>query len=1035
MPRRRPRRGNLRAFYNELGETSLDGPNAGTLPRWLGGRRSLLPSRYGRPGSAWFTLAVSASVAVAQPLAPIADRVESPILPSGISELPVVLNGQLAYTFRDEDGTSALHCVGDCMLQLGDQAGLSMTGQELIVWINPRSREGRAYRHLQVLLWKEASIEEPAGTYTSGPILFATLDTFGRLEARVDDLAYRSSAETQAYHEGNAIRKALTERMLEGTDENTPLSVIDVTRLAQRERPPSPRPTIQVRSQGELTMTTTQGGEQVLIVTGGVYLSRGVPESGAFLEIQADRVVVFLPPAASPSAGAGEAEGSGEELDAKRRTDVGLSPEVRPNRGGATDSTIPAGQRQLLSTAVGEMAVHSAYLEGDVILREGPNMIRAAKLYYDFLRNRAVILDAVARTTVAQRNIPLYIRADEIRQLSENHFVASDAIVTTSEFHTPHYHVGAERVEIINRTPPDLTGRRSGFRAGTVALYHATLNLEGHPLLYWPYIRGSVDTSETAIRSIRSGFSDDFGVELETKWQLFDILGLETPDGVDSTLSLDYFSERGPAVGVGATYQRDRYYGLLRSYLMSDEGRDFLGRNRRRPAEEDVRGRLLVRHRQYLEDDWELTLELSYISHEGFLEEFFESEFDNEKEQETLLYLKKQRENWAVTALAQARILDFFTQTERAPDVALFVLGEPLGNAATWYTENRLGVVRYRPANPSLLEWLRGGPAEASGSVGRADTRHELDFPFDLGPLRFVPFVMVRGTAWDDSPEHGGVGRVFTSYGIHGSMYLSRVYPAAQSTLWDIDGIRHVVKPDITAWISHSSRDPDELFPFDETVEEINEVDGVSLGLRQRWQTKRGRNKTRRTVDLLTLDLEATFFNDTNGEAITNGFASFSRPENSIARNGMNSSVIWRINDRTALLSEMNYDVNDGEMDIFNVSLAVERPPRMSYLVGYRLIDESDSELFGFDMNYRLTEKHTLAMRELFDLNEGRTLDFTVALIRKFPHWFGAVSFAFDEPEDDFGVSLSIWPEGFPQAALGSRRFAGLSGGTLFRSE
>ena len=126
------------------------------------------------------------------------------------------------------------------------------------------------------------------------------------------------------------------------------------------------------------------------------------------------------------------------------------------------------------------------------------------------------------------------------------------------------------------------------------------------------------------------------------------------------------------------------------------------------------------------------------------------------------------------------------------------------------------------------------------------------------------------------------------------------------------------------------------------------------------------------------------------------------------------------------MLSEVNYDTNDGEVDIFNVALSVERSPRLSYLLAYRLIEETDSELFGFDLNYQLTEKHSLAVRELFDLDRGRTLDFTVALIRKFPHWFGAVSFAFDDAEDDFGLSLSIWPEGLTQAPLGSRRFGGV---------
>ena len=266
--------------------------------------------------------------------------------------------------------------------------------------------------------------------------------------------------------------------------------------------------------------------------------------------------------------------------------------------------------------------------------------------------------------------------------------------------------------------------------------------------------------------------------------------------------------------------------------------------------------------------------------------------------------------------------------------------------------------------------------------------------------------------------------------GVRGSTYLSRVYPDAKSSLFDIDGIRHILKPDITAWACGTNRSADDLFPFDETVEGINEADGVMLGLRQRWQTKRGPDDARRIVDFLTLDLETGFFNDASGDHITNGYTSFSRPENSITHNYVNSSLIWRVNDRTAFLSELNYDINDGGLDIFNVSLAVERAPRLSYLLGYRFIDEGNSNLLGFDMNYRLTEKHTVALRERFDLDRGRTLDFTVAFVRRMPRWFSAVSFELDEAEDDFGISFSLWPEGIPQAALGSRRFTGLANTT-----
>lgn len=982
----------------------------------------------GRLGSS-IVLTCCLCVAVcAQLPVPLADPVDQALLPSGISKLPLTFNSRLAYLFKEQDNSDALHLVGDFVLTIGDEAGQRLRSREAVAWISPREYQGQTYRHVEILLWGEAEIREVGGTVTSGPALFVTLDTSGEIRTETDEVALVPPSDGRVLTEGRTVRQAIAATTASRGDEPAHVRVFDVSGLSEPKLP-QPKPEYQFRSEGTIAFSELPEGQQVVTVVGGVYLSRRVPETRAYLELQAASAVLFLPPAVGTRRGeAEEPVGLGTKRPRPRRR-----PDEHQGRGGPGGGS-PESDRQRLSADFGRMDVEAAYLEGDVVVRQGPNMIRASQVYYDFLADRAIILDAVVRTTIAQRNIPLYARAAEVRQLSENRFAASNARLSTSEFYTPHYHMGASYIELTNRTVPDPSGQRPALSAGSFRIRHATLNVGNRPIAYWPYIRGNIDTSETGIKSVRSGYSDDFGAEFETEWHFFNVLGLETPTGFDASLSVDYFSRRGPAIGVDAEYQRDRYFGLLRSYLLADSDEDFLGREREAVSEEGVRGRILFRHRQYLEQDWSLSLELSYVSDRGFLEEFFESEFDHEKEQETLLYLKRQRENWAFTAHVQPRILDFTTKIERLPDLGFHVAGEALGDFGTLYSENRLGLVRFRPGDQTFLQWLRNGRTVGSGAVGRMDSRQEIGVPTDFGPVRLVPFVSLRATAWDDSPRAGGIVRTFGTWGVRGSLYLSRTFPEFRSALFDIEGVRHIVKSDLVAWISSTNRDSKELYTFDETVEGIDEVDGVAFGVRQRWQTKRGGESTRRTVDFLTLDTEVGIFNDAEGAATTNGFTSFSRPENSITKNYLNSSLIWRVNDRTAFLSELNYDLNDGEVDILNLSYAVERSPRLSYLMGYRFIEESDSELLVFDVNYRLTEKHTLAVRELYDFAERRTEDFTIALIRKFPRWFVAMSFALDEPEDDFGVSISVWPEGLPRAALGSRRFTALGTTTRLRT-
>ncbi len=119
------------------------------------------------------------------------------------------------------------------------------------------------------------------------------------------------------------------------------------------------------------------------------------------------------------------------------------------------------------------------------------------------------------------------------------------------------------------------------------------------------------------------------------------------------------------------------------------------------------------------------------------------------------------------------------------------------------------------------------------------------------------------------------------------------------------------------------------------------------------------------------------------------------------------------------MLADANYNLDQGELDIANVSLAVERTPRFSYFVGWRLIDEIDSNLLGFGTNYRLSEKHALALRSYIDLDRGSTEQFDVTYVRKFPRWYMSFTFELDETEDNVSVSLAVWPEGFPNVALG----------------
>ena len=92
-----------------------------------------------------------------------------------------------------------------------------------------------------------------------------------------------------------------------------------------------------------------------------------------------------------------------------------------------------------------------------------------------------------------------------------------------------------------------------------------------------------------------------------------------------------------------------------------------------------------------------MTAEVSYLSDENFLEQFYRTEFNVGKEQETLLYLKRIQDNWGLSFLGKMRINDFVDQVEELPTAEYHLMGQSLfDDRLTFYSDNQVSRYRYR---------------------------------------------------------------------------------------------------------------------------------------------------------------------------------------------------------------------------------------------------------------------------------------------------------------------------------------------------
>ena len=521
-------------------------------------------------------------------------------------------------------------------------------------------------------------------------------------------------------------------------------------------------------------------------------------------------------------------------------------------------------------------------------------------------------------------------------------------------------------------------------------------------------------------------------------------------------MNLDYYDKRGVGAGAQVEYEREDYFGKILGYIAHDTGEDKLGRDDTRQnlkPPRELRGRFSWLHRQYLPYSWQLTTGLSYLSDENFLEEYYRHEFDVGNEQETFIHLKRIQDNWGLSILGKSRLNDFADKLEELPSIEFHLTGQSLfDDKFTLYSDSQLSRLRQRIGNEhtTLIN---------NRMFSFASHRTELDMPLKAKDLKIVPFV--AGTfAYDDRSgftrtlvDGTNTGKFGEDKAFIGELGVRvskqpywKVYPNVKSRLWDLNKLRHVIKPQLNAVL------------YGESDSVVKQRDTLNLNLSQRLQTKRGPKGKQRTVDWMRLDMDVTWVNNSTSAStagadrffwnnpavparifsapqIFNGdLASSLRKFEMFGprRNYFSSDYIWRMSDATALLSDMNFDMQSGVVQQFNFGFSHMRWPNLSYYVGSRylrrveIMDEKGSNVFTFAATYILDPRYTIIFSQQFDFDYGANVRSDITLIRRYHRMFCGLTFSADQSLDRQAIVLSIWPQGVPEMAIGPRRYMGI---------
>jgi hypothetical protein len=787
-------------------------------------------------------------------------------------------------------------------------------------------------------------------------------------------------------------------------------------------------------------------------------------------------------------------------------TVVVISPGVRVRIGGIqnvpglTSSvvTLEADRVVAWTTAIGSLSFGDSetqspppdegrwefYLEGNIVYREGDRVIYADQMYYHANQNIGVIRNAEALTPVKDYEGLLRIKADVLQQLNAQSFIAYGAALTSSRMGVPRYWMQAETITLQDNQQPQVDpftgGAAIDYRTGEPAVRHemfATsrnnfLYVGGVPLLYWPVMATDLTKPTYFVDRIRVKNNSVYGMQALIDWDVYQLLGLRNrAEGTKWTFSSDWLDDRGIGLGTNFVYERSGLFhwpgpvrGMVDAWGIKDHGLDNLGQDRRALLlEEEYRGRLLMQHRQHLANGFQFTGQIGLISDRNFLEQYYESEWDQFKDQTTELELKRYVFNSTWGIRSSARINPFFTQTEWLPRFDHYLLGQSLlGDRLTWHGHSHVGYAKLRIADPPSAinpgEVAKYDPLawEVEREGIHVATRQELDWPIRIGPVKLVPYVM--GELFKVGEDITGVSRTraLGQAGVRTSLPMWRVEPGIQSQLLNLNGLAHKITfeaeflyadadEDLGNYPLYEQLDDDSIeafrrrfffdtflglpggnvpLRFDErifalrsglqssvTASSTEIADDLTLfkaAVRQRWQTKRGLPGHERIVDVIALNVEGTYFpeptRDNFGESV--GL--------------LNYDFRWHIGDRLTLLSDGYADTFADGLRTFSLGGRITRPERGSLYVGMRSIEGPiSSSILTSALSYRMSEKWVLTGAASIDFGKVGNIGQSFAVTRIGESTLLRLGAYVDASRDDFGINFAIEPRFLASSKLG----------------
>jgi lipopolysaccharide export system protein LptA len=661
---------------------------------------------------------------------------------------------------------------------------------------------------------------------------------------------------------------------------------------------------------------------------------------------------------------------------------------------------------------------HDVELKGHVRIYRDTSLFVAESGVYNTETKK---IRAINGRTASQ---PYLLRGANVTSIGDNAYLVRNGTFTTHDSSRSDFHLHARTIRI--------------YEDDRVIFQSVTAYIGNLPVFWWPYLYQSL--SDTFSFTISPAYTSTWGPSLLTE------VTFPITDHIHTRLRLDYFGRRGPAIGLEPTIdygKDDSSQARLKTFYINDQNPDINQTNEVRQNVPNDRYRLSLEDRTNFTDDIYGIANLTKLSDQYVMQDFYSGEFRIDPVPDNVVAVTKTNPFFTLTGIARFQANDFFTTTERLPEVVLDVTRHPLFGGPIFYEgESSFANLRLQFPDDSGFQ---------NYNTYRFDTFHQLTFPntyfgwlsivprvgfrgtyygktVDLGSTTFLPpsnplipdFILPTPTLANPVKFDGDTFRTVFNTGAEASFKISRTWENVQSRTFGLDGLMHVIQPFTDfSYVDENGSNPTSILQFDRfepstqlraidfpqftTIDSIDSWTVWRVGVRNRLETRRDDQ----TVTWLELD---TFF-DVN-------FANpYDRTDYSNLVNNLRFNPLpWmslNINSQVPAFAKGFTEVN--------TYATVQPMANLQVNVGHRYLNSNpffdNSSLFLVGGYYRIDDNWGVGVQEQYEATTKTLEEQRYSVYRDLTSWvasFGGV-IRDNQGVKEYGLLFTVTLKAFPK--------------------